>query len=107
MTGPPAAKPASESPGEAGLVGEVYLEVRWPDGRRFDSRRRVTVNQARMLVDGGICDEVRSPTGLLRYLKMRRNPPMTRFATILAQADFTTTQTGILHEHIETKKRGL
>jgi hypothetical protein len=106
MTGPPAARPMSTSPGAAGLIGEVY-EVRWPDGRRFDSRRRVSAHEAQLLVDGGICAEVRSPSGLLRYLKLKRNPPLKRFASILAQADFTTTTAGILHQHTESMKRGL
>ena len=105
MTGPPAPRALSKSPGLAGQMGEVY-EVRWPDGRRFDSRREVTGHQARLLVDSGICDEVRSPTGRLRYLRMRRNPPMKRFANLAAQANFTTTQTGNLHEHIECKSKG-
>jgi hypothetical protein len=106
MTGPPAAKPPAKSPGSAGQIGEVY-EVRWPDGRRFDCRRKVNDYQARLLVEGGVCEEVRSPTGILRYLRMRRNPPMKKFASILAEANFTTTQTGNLHEHIESKRKGL
>jgi hypothetical protein len=84
----------------------VY-DVRWPDGRRFDSRRQVDERQAQLLVDGGVCVEVRSPTGTLRYLKMRRNPSMKKFASILADANFTTTRTGILHEYIESKGKGL
>ena len=106
MTGPPAVGPLTESPGAAGLADEVFLEVRWPDGRRLDSRRKVTEHQARKPVETRICDEVRSPTGILRYLKMRRNPPLKKFASILAQADFTTTKTGNLHEHIECRKKG-
>jgi hypothetical protein len=106
MTGPPAARPPSKFPGLAGQIGEVY-EVRWRDGRRFDSRRKVTEDQARVLVEGGVCEPVLSPTGILRYLKMRRNPPMKKFASILAEANFTTTQTGNLHEHIESKRKGL
>jgi hypothetical protein len=106
MTGPPAARRPSKSPGAAGLIGEVY-EVRWPDGRRFDSRRKVNETQARLLVEGGICEEVRSPTGILRHLRMRRNPPMKKFGSILAEADFTTTQTGNVYEHIESKGKGL
>jgi hypothetical protein len=38
---------------------------------------------------------------------MRRNAPMKKFASILAEANFTTTQTGNLHEHIESKRKGL
>lgn len=106
MTGPPAGMLSTKSPGAAGPIGEVSLEVRWPDGRRFDSRRQVTQHQVRLLVESGLCDEVRSPAGILRYLKLRRNPPLKKFASILAQANFTTTTTGILHEHIETKRRG-
>ena len=106
MTGPPAARPMSTSPGAAGLLGEVY-EVRWPDGRRFDSRRRVNAHQVQLLIESGMCDEVRSPTGLLRYLKLRRNPPLKKFTSILAQADFTTMKTGILHEHTGSRKKGL
>jgi hypothetical protein len=106
MTGPPAARPPSKFPGLAGQIGEVY-EVRWPDGRRFDSRRTVSEYQARLLVEGGVCEEKRSPTGILRYLRMRRNAPMKKFASILAEANFTTTQTGNLHEHIESKRKGL
>ena|SRR5712691_539257 len=106
MTGPPAARPMSTSPGAAGLIEEVY-EVRWPDGRRFDSRRRVNDRQARLLVEGGVCDEVRSPTGILRYLRMRRTPSVKNFASIVAQVNFTTTLTGNLHEHIASKRKGL
>ncbi len=105
MTAAPAAAPSTKSPGVTGLIGEVY-DVRWPDGRRFDSRRQVDARQAQLLVEGGICDEVRSPTGILRYLKLRRNQPK-GFASILAQANFTTTTTGILHEHIDSKRKGL
>jgi hypothetical protein len=106
VTGPPAVMPFTKSPGAAGLIGEVYLEVRWPDGRRFDNRRQISQHQARSLVEAGLCDEVRSSTGILRYLRLRRNPPLKKFASILAQADFTTTTTGILHEHVESKRRG-
>lgn len=107
MNGPePATAPASTtSPGAAGQTGNVY-QVRWPDGRRFDSRRRVDEHQARLLVDGGVCDEVRSPTGILRYLKLRRNPS-SNFASILAQANFTITTTGNLREIISSKAKGL
>ena len=106
MRPPPAARPSSKSPGLAGQIGSVY-EVRWPDGRRFDGRAKVNEFQARILVESGVCDEVRSPTGILRYLKMRRNPPMKKFTSIMAQANFTTTQTGNLHEHTESKRKGL
>jgi hypothetical protein len=106
MTGPPAARSLSKSPGLAGQIGEVY-EVRWPDGRRFDNRRRVNEYQARLLVEGGVCQEKRRPTGILRYLTMRRNAPMKKFASVLAAANFTTTQTGNLHEHVASKKKGL
>ena len=110
MTGPPARglspRVLPQSPGAAGQIGEVY-EVRWPDGRRFDGRRKLNEYQARLLVEGGICDEVRSPTGILRYLRMRRNAPAKSFLSLLAQANFTTTQTGNLHEHIRSKQKGL
>lgn len=86
-------------------MGEVY-DVRWPDGRRLDSRRQVDERQARLLVEGSICDAVRSPTGILRYLKMRRNPSVTKFASILAQGNFTITTTANLHEHISSKEKG-
>ena len=105
MTGPPAERLSSLSPGAAGQTGEVY-EVRWPDGRRFDSRRKVTQHQARLLVQEGICDEVSSPTGILRYLKMRRNPPLKKFASVLAQANFTTVATGNLQEHLPEQTKG-
>lgn len=106
MTGPPAITPASTtSPGATGQLGKVY-EVRWPDGRRFDSRRRVDERHAHLLVDGGLCEEVRSPTGILRYLKLRRKPSA-NFFSILAQVNFTTTNTGNLHEHISSKAKGL
>jgi hypothetical protein len=106
MNGPTAARPTSPSPGAAGQIGEVY-EIRWADGRRFDGRRRVTAQQARLLIDGGVCDPVYSPTDILRYLKMRRNPPLKKFASVLAQADFTTVTTGNLQEHIACKRKGL
>jgi hypothetical protein len=102
-----AARPASESPGIAGQTAEVFYEVRWPDGRRFDSRRKINAHQARLLVGAAVCDEVRSPTGILRYLRIRHNAPMKMFANILAQASFTTTQTGNLYEHIASKRKGL
>src|SRR5688572_11592001 len=105
MNGILAARPASKSPGVAGQTGELF-DVRWPDGRRFDSRRGVNTDQANLLVSSGICDEVRSPTGILRYLKLRRNPSLRKFASILAQADFTTTKVGILHQHIASSKKG-
>jgi hypothetical protein len=67
----------------------------------------VNEHQAKLLVEGGICDEKRSPTGVLRYLKMRRSPPAKKFASILAQADFTTTRTANLIEHTQSKRKGL
>jgi hypothetical protein len=107
MTDPPAARPLTLSPGTAGQIGELYLEVRWPDGRRLDSRRKVSEHQARLLVENSVCEEVRSPTGILRFLRMRRNPPLKKFASLLADASITTTRTGNLHEHIESKRKGL
>jgi hypothetical protein len=104
--GPPEARPVFESPGAAGQIGEVYY-VRWPDGSRLSSVRKVNDREARLLVEGGMCDEVRSPAGILRYLIMRRNAPVKRFASILAQGNFTTVTTGNLHEHTESKRRGL
>src|ERR1051325_8821355 len=89
-SGPPGARSPSESPGATGQGGEVYFDVRWPDGRRLDSRKQVTHDQALQLVAAGICEEVRSPTGVLRYLRMRRSPPLRKFATILAEDNFTT-----------------
>jgi hypothetical protein len=107
LTGPPGIRPfASTSPSVIGQLPEVY-EIRWPDGRRFSNRRKVTAHEAHLLVQGCICDEVRSPTGILRYLRMRRNPPMRMFASLLAQADFTVTRTANLHEHKESKRKGL
>jgi hypothetical protein len=103
MTGPA----TSPSPYMLGQLPEVYFEVRWPDGTRFDNRRKVNKHQANLLVQGGICDEVRSAAGILRYLKMRRNPPTERFARVLAAADFTTVKTANLHEHITSKRKGL
>jgi len=96
----------ASSPGAAGQTGNVY-EVRWPDGRRFDSRRKVNEQQARLLVESALCDEVRSPTGVLRYLRLRRNPSVVEFANISAEANFTTTKVGLLHAHIASKKKGL
>jgi hypothetical protein len=87
-------------------TGELY-DVRWPDGRRFDSRRQVDARQAMVLLDGGICEEVRSPSGILRYLRILRTPSVKRFATLLAQADFTIARTGNLHEHISSRRKGL
>ena len=106
MTGPPDSPVSAQSPGTAGQTGELY-EVRWPDGRRFDSRRKVTEHQARLLVEGGVCEKVLSPTGILRYLRMRNSPSMKKFASIVADANFTTTQSGNLHEHIQSKRKGL
>lgn len=108
MTGPTSALSSPTHPSVVGQVGKERLyEIRWPDGRRFDSRRTIDSAQARLLVEAGICDEVRSPSGILRYLKMRRNPPLNGFAQILAQADFTTVRTGNLQEHRESKRKGL
>ena len=107
MTGPPARSGKPTSPSAVGPVPDVSLEIRWPDGRPFDSRRKVNEDQARLLVKGGVCDEVRSPTGILRYLKLRRNPPLKKFLSLQAQANFTTTQTGNLHEHVRSKQKGL
>ena len=45
--------------------------------------------------------------GEVYEVRMRRNAPMKKFASILAEANFTTTQTGNLHEHIESKRKGL
>ncbi len=105
---PPAVKPASTtSPGAAGQIGELCgYEVRWPDDRRFDSRRRIDEHQARLLVEGGICKEVRSPSGILRYLMLHR-PSVKKFATILAQGNFTIATSGNLHEHVISKGKGL
>jgi hypothetical protein len=106
VSGPPAAASASTtSPGAAGHTGEVY-EVRWASGGQVDPRRRVDERQAQLLVEGGVCDEVRSPTGILRYLKMRRSPSVKKFASIVAQGNFTITTTGNLHEHISSKAKG-
>ena len=95
--------------GAAEQTGEPRrYEVRWPDGRRLLSRftRDVDAHQAQLLVENKICEAVRSPTGILRYLKLRRNPPA-NFASILAQANFTITTTGNLREHISSKTKGL
>lgn len=89
-SGPPATRSPSGSPGAAGQEGEVYFDVRWPDGRRLDSRKQVTQEGGRQLVEGGICDEVRSPSGILRYFRMRRNPPLSKFGSILAEDSLTT-----------------
>jgi hypothetical protein len=67
----------------------------------------VDERQAQLLLDGGICEAVRSPTGILRYLKIRRSPSVKKFASILAQGNFTITTTGNLHEHISSKAKGL
>ncbi len=85
------------------------MEIRWADGSRFGGRRSVSLREAQLLVEGGICAEVRSPTGLLRYLKMRRNPPLKKFASVLAQADFTVTTIGMPNgakafEHVQRPK---
>lgn len=89
----------STSPNVIGLAGgEPRFDVRGPDGNRF-GRKQVTEHQARLLVAGGVCDEKRSPKGLLRYLQMRRSPSMKKFAQILAQSDFTISKTGNLYEH--------
>ena len=74
---------ASTSPGEAGKWVKCSLRLRSPDGRRLDGRKQVTKDQARLLVEGRTCDEVRSPTGILRYIKMRRAPSLKKFADIL------------------------
>jgi hypothetical protein len=66
----------------------------------------VDAHQAKLLVEGNICEWKESPTGILRYLKLRRNPPA-NFASILAQANFTITTSGNLHEHVISKGRGL
>lgn len=95
------------SPSIVGREPEVCYEVRWPDGRRFDSRRKVNAEQARLLVAGRACDEVRSATGILRYLVMRRNPPPRGFAQIRAEANYTTVETALLHEHKASKRKGL
>ncbi len=107
MTGPAAATPFTTSPGAAGQMPEVCYEVRWPDGRRFDARRKLSKYQVDLLVEGGVCEEVRSPTGILRYVKLRQIPPLRRFASIAAQANFTIRKTGILNEHAESKRKGL
>ena len=80
-------------------------------GRNFDCRVGRWVDSLSIvsivLVESGVCEEVRRPTGILRYLRMRRNPPMKKFASVLSEANFTTTQTGNLHEHIVSKRKGL
>lgn len=90
-------------------TGELRYEIRWPDGERLVSRfnRSVDAHKAQLLVEGGICEWKKSPTGILRYLKMKRSPSVKMFAGILAQGNFTTTQTGNLHEHIDSKRKGL
>jgi len=108
MTGPPAVTSLTCSQGIAGHIAEVRLyEVRWSNGRRFDSRRGVTERQAQQLMEARICDPIHSPTGILRYLKLRRPPPMANFASILAQANFTTARTANLHDHVASKRKGL
>jgi hypothetical protein len=105
MTGPPAATPSTTSLGATRQTRKVY-EVRWPDGRRFDSRRQIGIEQAQLLVNGKICEWVRSATGIPRYLRILSRTPGKAFLSMLAQANFTTTRTGNLHEHIENKQRG-
>jgi len=61
MTGPPAVRPPSQSPGLAGQIGEVY-EVRWGDGRRLDRRRKVNEYQTRLLVEASVRRYEVSPT---------------------------------------------
>jgi hypothetical protein len=94
MTGPPAVTAATKPLGMSRPSGEPRLfEVRWPDGRRFDSRRQVNEHQAQLLLSSGICDAVRSATGILRYLRLRHNAPVSRFASILAEDSVTTSKT--------------
>ena len=99
-----------ESPtvlGRAELVPEVYFEVRWPTGERFDNRRRITAAQGELLVRGRICEAVRSPTGRVRYFKLLRSPSVRGFAEISAACNFTTIQTKTLIEHKASRKKGL
>ncbi len=110
MTSPPAPTVgASIVPrAQPGPTAEVY-EVRWSDGRRLVSRlcRSVDAHQAKLLVEGDICEWKKSPTGIPRYLKMKRSPSVKKFATMLAQGNFTITTSGNLHEHIDSKRKGL
>jgi hypothetical protein len=106
---PPAVMPASTVLGaQPEQTAELRYEVRWSDGRRLVSRlaRSVDAHQAKLLVEGKICEWKDSPSGIPRYLKLRRNPPA-NFASILAQANFTITTTGNLREHISSKAKGL
>ena len=79
---------------QAGPTGELRYEIRWPDGRRLVSRfnRSVDAHKAQLLVEGDICEWKKSPTGISRYLKMKRSPSVKKFAGMLAQGNFTTTQ---------------
>jgi len=62
------------------------IDVRRPDGGLV---YRATERQAKLLVAGRVCDEVRTRAGRLRYLAMRRNPPAKKFIATAAQANFT------------------
>jgi hypothetical protein len=70
-------------------TGELCAYIRWPDGSPLNLRRPVSVRQAELLASAGICELIKSPTGIPRYLRMKRNPPVKRFASILAQDNFT------------------
>ena len=64
-------------------------------------------NQVSLLLSSNTCEPVCSRSGLLCYLKMRRNPPARGFITTAAQDKFTVSReavhgndrTGIVYRH--------
>ncbi len=68
---------------------------------------RANDRQAALLLGNRICDAVRSRSGTVCYLKMRRTPAAKGFLTTAGAADFTirrvavhgTDRTGVIFEH--------
>lgn len=83
--------PPTGSPGQPGQL----LEVRTPDGSLY---QRADERQARALVASRLANEVRSPSGKLRYLSLRPIAAASMVSTV-AMDSLTTTGRKVRREH--------
>ena len=81
-------------------TGQLRYEIRWPDGERLVSRfnRSVDAHKAQLLVKVASGMEEK-PDRHFAISQDEAQPSVKMFAGILAQGNFTTTQTGNLRTH--------
>lgn len=98
-------------PGAAGTqkdVGEPYrVPVRFPNG---DLAYHATRDQENALRAAGIIDEVRSPSGILRYLRLHRDHRLLRpdptLKHIITRANTDRLTWGARHDRANTGRIG-